>query len=123
MVERAVVEEVEEVEEEDIEIVRFNSMKGPEKFSCPKSFQVTSASFFVHHNLLQSWTLRYYNSLVILVLCYSVIAVGVDIVIVIVVVVVVNFRCPPVAIKSWQHNVTWAISVYNSNSNKVHVTQ
>jgi len=68
----------------------------------------------------------YHNSLVILVSCYSVIAIGVDVVIVVVVVVVVvvvNFRCPPVAIKSWQHDVTWAISVYDSNSNKVHVTQ
>ena len=52
----------------------------------------------------------YYNSLVILVSCCSVIAIGVDVIIVIVVVVVVivvvvvvvvvNFRCPPVAIKS-----------------------
>ena len=53
-------------------------------------------------------------------------AIGVDIIIVVVVVVVVivvNFRCPPVAIKSWQHDVTWAISVYDSNLNKVHVTQ
>ena len=39
-------------------------------------------------------------------------AVGVDIVVVIVVVVVVvvvNFRCPPVAIKSWQYDVTWVV--------------
>ena len=58
--------------------------------------------------------------------CYSVIAIGVDVVIVIVVVVivvVVSFCCPPVAIKSWQYNVTWVIGVYDSNSNKVHVTQ
>ena len=51
----------------------------------------------------------YYNGLVISVSCCSVIAVGVDIIIVIVVivvVVVVNFCCPPVAIKSWQHDVT-----------------
>ena len=56
----------------------------------------------------------YCNGLVILVLCCSVMAIGVDVIIVIVVVVivvVVNFCCPPVAIKSWQHNVTWAISV------------
>ena len=68
----------------------------------------------------------YYNGLVILVSCCSVIAVGVDVIIVVVVVVivvVVNFRCPPVAIKSWQHDITWAIGVYDSNSNKVHVTQ
>ena len=68
----------------------------------------------------------YHDSLVILVLCYSVLAIGVDVIIVVVVVViviVVNFRCPPVAIKSWQHNVTWAIGVYDSNLNKVHVTQ
>ena len=32
MVERAIVEEVEEVEEKDIKIVWFNSIKGLEKF-------------------------------------------------------------------------------------------
>ena len=69
---------------------------------------------------LRQPSLLYYNSLVILVSCYSVIAIGVDIIIVIV--VVVNFRCPPVAIKSWQHNVTQVIDVYDSNLNKVHVT-
>ena len=73
--------------------------------------------------VLRQLSLLYYNSLVILVLYYSVVAVGVDVVIVVVVVIVVNFRCPPVAIKSWQHDVTWAIGVYDSNSNKVHVTQ
>ena len=36
--ERAVVEEVEEVEEEDIKIVQFNSIKGLEKFLYLKSF-------------------------------------------------------------------------------------
>ena len=85
---------------------------------------------------LRQLSLPYYNSFVILVLYYNVIAIGVDVIIVIVVVVVVvivvvvvvvivvvvNFRCPPVAIKSWQHDVTWAIGVYDSNSNKVHVT-
>ena len=67
----------------------------------------------------------YYNSLVISVLCCSVVAIGVDIIIVVVVVVVVvvvKFRCPPVAINSWQHDITCAIGVYDSNSNKVHVT-
>ena len=75
---------------------------------------------------LRQLSLLYRNSLVILVSCCSVIAVGVDVIIVVVVVVivvVVNFRCPPVAIKSWQHNVTWVIGVYDSNSNKVYVTQ
>ena len=36
--ERAIVEEVEEVEKEDIKIVRFNSIKGLEKLLCLKSF-------------------------------------------------------------------------------------
>ena len=63
----------------------------------------------------------YRNSLVILVSYCSVVAIGVDVVVV--VVVIVNFRCPPVAIKCQQHDVTWAIGVYNSNLNKVHVTQ
>ena len=52
---------------------------------------------------------RYVNSLVILVLYYSVVAIGVDIIIVIVVilvVVIVNFRYPLVSIKSWQNDVT-----------------
>ena len=38
MVERAAVEEVEEVKEEDIKIVRLNSIKGLEKLLCLKSF-------------------------------------------------------------------------------------
>ena len=54
-------------------------------------------------------------------------AIGVDVIVVVIVVVVVvivvNFCCPLVAIKSWQHDVTWVISVYDSNSNKEHVTQ
>jgi len=75
---------------------------------------------------LRQLSLSYYNVLVISVLYCSVVAIGVDIIVVVVVVVVViivNFRRLPVAIKSWQHNVTWVIGVYDSNSNKVHVTQ
>ena len=61
---------------------------------------------------LRQLSLPYRNSLVILVSYYSVVTIGVDVIIVIVVVVVivivvvVNFHYLPVAIKSWQHNVT-----------------